>query len=402
MKTFVALFLAATFTQSDIPMTLVSEDEAEPIHSAILRKEAWTQDAVHRLRLEADKRLKEGPWTVTADRPKGVDLDAHIYYTEAPYYWPNPENPTGPYLRKDGQANPARIRSNQVSLAAMSDAVFTLGVSSFLFDSPAYGKRAAALVHAWFLNPKTRMEPNLDYAQSVPGVNNGRGSGMLDGRPLVRAIQGMEFLEQTANWDAKDQAAVHKWFDDYLRWLLTSKNAEDERKSDNSHASWWAAQVAAVGSFVGDFKAQQQAFTYYRGLMPRQLSRNGSAQREEVRPSSLRLSAINLEAYSVICRIAQVRGVANLWTLRGKGGVTISTAIDYLTPSLLDPKKWNKEQTGDIPYDTLAFLVFAGMGLDKPEYIDDFRKLEHPDSAWTSLLDLLAGRFEAAAHQTRH
>jgi hypothetical protein len=42
------------------------------------------------------------------------------------------------------------------------------------------------------------------------------------------------------------------------------------------------------------------------------------------------------------------------------------------------------------------------MGLKKPEYLDLFRKLEHPDSAWISLVDLMVSRFEAAAHQTRH
>jgi hypothetical protein len=402
VKPCVALFLVATFTQADIPMTLVSEDEAEPIHSAIIRKEAWTQDPVRRLRSEADKRMKEGPWSVTADRPKGVDLDPHEYYSEAAYYWPNPDNPAGPDLRKDGQANPTRVIANQTSLNAMSDAVFALGVASFLLDNPAYGKRAAAVIHNWFLNPKTRMNPGLDYAQSVPGVNNGRGTGIMDGRNFVHAVQGMEFLEQTSNWDPKDQAAVHKWFEDYLLWLLTSKNATDERESGNSHASWWAAQVAAVANFVGDSKAQQQAFGFYQRLLPRQILPNGSAPREEVRPRSLRLSVLNLEAYSVICRIAQVRGTANLWATRNRSGTTIGTAIDYLSPYLVDPKKWSKEQAADIPYDSLEFLAFAGMGLDKPDYIADFRKLERPDSAWISLVDLLVGRFEAAAHQTRH
>ena len=117
MKTFVALFLAATFTQANNPMTLVSEDEAEPIHSAIIRKEAWTQDPVRRRRGDADRRMKEGPWSGTTDRPKGVDLDLHEYYSEAAYYWPDPENPTGPYLRKDGQANPARLVANLVDRA---------------------------------------------------------------------------------------------------------------------------------------------------------------------------------------------------------------------------------------------------------------------------------------------
>ena len=404
VKTFVALLLSASFAQADIPMTLVSEDEAEPIHSAIIRKEAWTQDPVRRLRVEADRRMKEGPWTVTADRPKGVDLDPHEYYTEAPYYWPNPDIPQGPYLHKDGQSNPARIVANQMSLNAMSDAVFTLGVASFLLDNPAYGKRAAALINTWFLNPKTRMNPDLEYSQSVPGVNDGHGAGIVDGRSLIRAIQGMEFLEQTSNWDPRDQAAVRKWFEDYLHWLLTSNNASDEKRSGNNHASWWAAQVAAVGSFLADSKAQTSAFTFYRDrILPRQIMPNGSAPREEIRPRSLRLSVINLEAFTVVCRIAQVHGAANLWTVRSRGGATLSAAIDYLSPYLLDPKKWSKEQAADIPYDSLAFLAFAGIGLpDKPEYIEVFRKLERPDSAWISLVDLLVGRFEAAAHQTRH
>jgi hypothetical protein len=403
VKTLVALFLAASFMPADIPMTLVSEDEAEPIHSAIIRKEAWTQDPVRRLRSEADKRMKEGPWTVTADRPKNVELDPHEFYSEAPYYWPNSDNPDGPYLRKDGQINPARTVANQTSLNALCDAVFTLGVASFLLDNAAYGKRAATVIHTWFLNPKTRMNPGLDYAQSVPGVNNGRGAGIVDGRGFIRALQGMEFLEQTTNWDPRDQAAVHRWFEDYLHWLLTSKNATDQRKSGDNHASWWAAQAAAVGSFVNDTKAQQAAFGFYRDrLLPRQIRPNGSAPREEIRARSLRLSALNLEAYAAICRIAQVRGAADLWSIHGRSGATIGTAIDYLSPYLVDPKKWSKEQAGDIPYDSLAFLAFAGIGLDKPEYIALFRKLEHPDSAWISLVDLLVLRFEAAAHQTRH
>jgi len=403
VKTFVALFLAASLAAADIPMTLVSEDEAEPIHSAIIRKEAWTQDPVRRLRAEADKRIKEGPWTVTADRPKGVELDPHEYYSEAPYYWPNSDNPAGPYLRRDGQSNPARIVANQAALNAMCDAVFTLGVASFLLDNPAYGRRAATVLHTWFINPKTRMNPDLDYAQSVPGVNNGRGAGIVDGRGFVRALQGMEFLEQTGAWDPKDRAAVHNWFEEYLHWLLTSKNATDEKKSGDNHASWWAVQVAAAGTFVADSKARETAFNFYRDrLLPRQIRPNGSAPREEVRARSLRLSALNLEAYALICRIAQVRGGGDLWNIRGRSGTTISTAIDYLSPYLVDPRKWNKEQAGDIPYDSLAFLAFAGMGLDKPDYIALFRKLEHPDSAWISLVDLLVLRFQAAAHQTRH
>jgi Alginate lyase len=406
VKIPVALLLVATLAQADIPMTLVSEDEAEPIHSAIVRKEAWTLDPVRRLRADADKRMKEGPWSVTTDRPKGLTLDPHAYYSEANYYWPNPDNPSGPYIRKDGQVNPARFTANRTALIAMSDSVLSLGTAAFLLDNAAYGQRAAADIRAWFINPKTRMDPSLDYAQAVPGLNNGQGAGVIDGRPFIRAIQGMEFLSQTAYWTPAEQVAVRKWFEEYLHWLTSSKNATDEKKSGNNHASWWTAQVAAVASFVEDRKAEQMAFTFYRDhVFPRQILSNGSAPREEVKPRSLTLSAFNLEAFALVCRMAQVNGAtgsADLWNIRAKNGATVSTVIDYLSPFLVDPKKWSKEQAADIPGDSLAFLAFAGMGMKKTEYLDLFRKLEHPDTAWTSLVDLLASRFEAAAHQTRH
>ena len=79
-----------------IPMTLVSDSEAEALHSAIVRKEAWTLDAVRRLRAEAERRAKEGPWSVTTERPQGIAMDIHEFYSEAPYWWPQDGDPKAP------------------------------------------------------------------------------------------------------------------------------------------------------------------------------------------------------------------------------------------------------------------------------------------------------------------
>ena len=383
-------------------MTLVSDDEAEPIRSAILRKESWTQDAVRRLRAAAEQRLKEGPWSVTSERPKGVELDIHDYYSEAPYWWPDPDNPSGPYIHRDGQVNPARFTANRNAMVAMCDAVFTLGTAAFLLDDTRYAQRAARVINTWFVNPKLRMTPSLEYAQAIPGANTGSADGIIDGRNFIRAIQGMEFLEQTGAWDAKDQAAVHRWFDEYLRWLTHSKAAEEEKASGNNHASWWTAQVAAIASFVGDQPTLQMAYSYYRNsIFPRQIRRNGSAPSEEIRNRSLSFSLFNAEAFSVICRIAQVHGT-DLWDVQARNKATVGTVIDYLAPYLEEPRKWSKEQIDAVQTDGLYFLAFAGMGLKKPDYIALYRKLERPESAWLSLVDLLVGRWEAAGHQTRH
>ena len=96
-----------------------------------------------------------------------------------------------------------------------------------------------------------------------------------------------------------------------------------------------------------------------------------------------------------------MRGV-DLWSVTAKGNATIVTVTDYLQPYMADPRKWSKEQINEFNNDSLYFLAFAGMGLKKPEYIALYRKLERPEGAWLSLVDLLVARYEASGHQTRH
>ncbi|MFY9728405.1 MAG: alginate lyase family protein [Bryobacteraceae bacterium] len=386
---------------ASVPMTLLSEDEAEPIHSAIIRQEPWTVDAVRRLRAEADKRLREGPWTVTADRPTGVNIDAHDYYGEAPFWWPDPVNPAAPWIQREGHINPDRFVANKISLEATCDSIFTLGAASYFLDDPRYGQRAARLINTWFLNPKTRMNPNLDYSQAIRGLNEARG-GALVGRVFIRAVQGMELLAQSGQWDARDAAATHRWFEEYLRWLTRSRAGSDEKSSGNYRASWWAAQVAAIATFADDKASEQMAFSHYRdSIVARQIGSNGSAVRDEERNRALTVSAFNTEAMATTCRIAQTQGV-DLWSAQGKGGATMATVIAYLIPHLADRKIWDKEQITDFKSDGIYFLAFAGMGMKNPDYLTLYHQLEHPDSAWLSFVDLLTGRWEAAAHQTRH
>jgi hypothetical protein len=212
----------------------------------------------------------------------------------------------------------------------------------------------------------------------------------------------MEFLAKTGEWDAREQKSVHDWFSEYLHWLTHSKHGTDEKRSGNNHASWWTAQVSAVSTFVEDSASEQMAFNFYRdSIFPLQIRKDGGAPREEARTRSLSYSSFNAEAYSLVCRIAQVRGV-DLWTVHTKDGASLSTVIDYLTPYLKDPNKWRKEQIAAYQTDGAYFLAFAGMGLKKPEYVALFRSLELPAGAWPSLVDLIVGRWEASGHQTRH
>ncbi len=379
---------------------LVSVGEADPIRSAIVRNEAWTQDPVKRLRADADRALREGPWTVTSDRPVGRDLDSHIYYSEPVF----PQSGASRLGRGTAPADAptARFDANRTALREMSDAVFSLGTAAFLLDDRRYAQRAAVVIDTWFLNPKTRMEPTFGHAQSGTGPNAiAADAGVLDARPLIRAIQGMSFLAESGDWDVKEQAAIHKWFGDYMKWLAQAGSSEAGGRGAAAASAWWAAEMAAAAAFNEDAVAQRAAVEFYRAhAIPREIGTRPAAPQGAGRGAAVPGGSA-LDGLATFCRIAAVRG-ADLWNTHAADGASLSAVADAFEAGLAASGNQGAQRGATPRTSGLDFLAFAGMGLNKPDCIAQFRRLERPGTAWLALVDLLVGRWEASAHQTRH
>ena len=170
---------------------------AQRIRDAVARDSA--RAAV--LRKNAGAALKAGPWSVTFHRPDYVKADLHEYYSEGPYWWPNPKNPTGPYIRRDGERNPDRYQHNRKDIGDMSDAVLALGMGARFLDDARCSERAAKVLSVWFLDAATKMSPDLEYGQAVRGVNTGRGTGLIDTVALIRVAQGILLMEDAGTLD---------------------------------------------------------------------------------------------------------------------------------------------------------------------------------------------------------
>ena len=160
---------------------------------------------------------------------------------------------------------------------------------------------------------------------------------------------------------------------------------------------WRTGIQAAAATFTEDAGAADRAFKSYRGRIFPRLLRTPGGVANLAAPSL----AAGLEARATVCRIAQVHGV-DLWNVSARSGDTIASAIDSLVSSLGDPKRWTKDQLADFQSDGVVLLAFAAIGLNRPDYVAQFRKWERGDSGWLAVADLLVGRWEAAGHQTRH
>jgi hypothetical protein len=299
-----AALLRADSTAPEPPaLLLLSDTEARRIRGSLIRDRAAVLDKL------AAEALKAGPWSVTSHRPSGLGVTAgeHDYVSEGPYWWPDPANPGGPFIRKDGQRNPDRFMGNRSDLGAMCGATLALGMGAYFLNKPEYAERAALVISTWFIDSKTRMNPNLEFGQMVRGVNTGRGTGIIDTVSLIQVAQGIRLAEASGGVPRRVSDGVRQWFADYLKWMTTSEKGLDEKKATNNHATWWTAQVAAYAAFAGDSELRRMAWDRYSNyLVPGQIQPDGSCPREEARTQSLGYSAMNLDAFSIICRLGAV------------------------------------------------------------------------------------------------
>ncbi len=326
-----------------------------------------------RIRALAAQAVKAGPWSVTASRPKGLSLNPHEYFSEGPYWFPDPKNPNGPYIRRDGDRNPDRFTANRTALGDMSGATLALGLAAYLLEDREKIPHARDILTRWFLDPQTRMNPDLEHGQAIRNRNDGRGAGIIDTVSLIHCVQGILLLE-AAGLDAKTAAGLRQWFAEYLTWLTTSTKGQAEMRSGNNHMTWWSAQAAAYSVFTRNTQQQKKIWDYYRTALLTELRPNGSAPREEARTDSLSYSTFNADAFATLCRIAQTSGV-DLWA-------PLQPLFNYLMPFVQHPDTWKFPQKAAFKPDSLVFPALA-------PHSAALKTLPRAHSPWVVWIDLI-------------
>ena len=297
------------------------------------------------LRAQADQLLRRNPASVLDKTHTAASGDQHDYFSFAPYWWPDPQKPDGlPYIRDDGKVNPAaRKGTDRTAFGDTCTAVETLGLAFWFTGDERYAQKAATLTRTWFLDLATRMNPNLEHAQAIPGINHGRGIGIIESRGLLPLIDGLALLAGSPAWTARDAAAMTAWLAAYYGWLTTSKHGRDEAAAENNHGSWYDVQVVALALALGrtaDAKKILAAAPAKR--IARQIEPDGRQPLELERTKSLSYSLFNLEALLLLARFGENVGV-DLWAFSTADGRSLRAALRYLAPFADPAKRWPKQ-----------------------------------------------------------
>ena len=169
--------------------------------------DAALRPALDRLKRDADRALGAGPFAVTHKELAPPSGDKHDYMSVAPYWWPNPRTADGlPYLRRDGEVNPERDQtSDRKRFGDLIQCVKTLALGYFFTGRENYAAHAAKLLRAWFIDDATQMNPHLRYAQAIPGLNQGRGAGIIETHNLPELLDAVGLLNASSQWRQAEQ-----------------------------------------------------------------------------------------------------------------------------------------------------------------------------------------------------
>ncbi|MGN7929835.1 alginate lyase family protein [Sphingopyxis sp. 22461] len=327
---------------------------------AALPDDAALGAAYRELIIRADTALASKPASVMDKRSIPVSGDRHDYVSLARYWWPNPSDPKGAYVRRDGDTNPD-IESNRFdrsALSRMAREADTLALAYYYSGDRKYAAGAAQAIRAWFLDPATAMNPNMNFAQAVPGVSNGRPEGVLDGASFIGVIDAVGLIGPSGALTPVETTALEGWFSRYLDWMLSSPNGKAEGKASNNHGLWYDAQAARFALFARrpDI-ARRIVAAFPNARIAQQIDTSGALPEELTRTRSFHYSLYALAAAYTVADSAACLGI-DLYRAEEKGR-SLRKATGYVAAYRDRAADWPYKEQG-WPADTLdALLVRA-------------------------------------------
>jgi len=301
------------------------------------------------------------------------------FYSEGDYWWPDPENPDGPYIRKDGQTNPGNFVAHRLAMIRFSQIVAMQTSAYLLTGDRKFAAASKKHLQVWFVNPETRMNPSLLYVQAIKGRVTGRGIGIIDAIHLIEVARSVEILEKNEAIDQQTLLHIKDWFSEFVDWLTTHPYGIDEMNTKNNHAACWVMQVGMFARLTGNSEVLELCRNRFKTiLLPNQMAADGSFPLELERTKPYGYSLFNLDAFMTCSEILSTE-TDNLYEFSTPDGKNLKQGAEFLYPYVVDKSSW--PYAHDVMYweewpVRHPFLLFAGKAYDNPAFIETWKSLE--------------------------
>ncbi len=335
------------------------------------------KQAYARLLEEAENALKVGKLSVTDKGMTPPSGSKNDYLSISPYWWPDPDKKDGlPWIRHDGKTNPASKTSETDSrrIGLFTRSVRALAIAYYFSGDEKYAKQGIEYVDHWFLNPETKMNPNVNFGQGVPGRADGRRSGIIDTRSLSdRMLDALAMLSTSEHWTDKHQQGMQEWYGEYLHWMLTDKLSGapgGEADAENNHGSFYDMQVAGIAYFLGKNDLAKKMVEKGKMRVDTQFEADGSQPHEISRTRAYHYHYFNLDALSGVAIVGDKLGM-DLWNYKSPKGASLQTAVELMAKYHDPNKAWPytaKDKRRRVERMSPIYLK-AGLAADNKELI---------------------------------
>jgi hypothetical protein len=332
---------------------------------------------------EADWALQQEPITVTAETSPRSAGGRHDFYSEGDYWWPDPGNPEGPYIQRDGLTNPENFTAHRKAMIRFSKIVGALISAWTITGEKKYADQAIKHLQAWFVNSETRMNPNLQFAQAIKGRATGRGIGIIDTIHLMEVAQSVLIMIRQKLIDASTARSIQQWFSEYLTWLHEHPYGHEEMIAKNNHGTCWVMQVASFARLTNNESILEFCRQRYQLiLLPDQIAADGSFPLELKRTKPYGYSIFNLDAMVMVCHILSTQK-KNLWTFNTHDGRNIKRGIEFIFPYLRNKNDWPFAK--DVMYwdnwpVAQPSLLFGSLAFNNREWFEVWKAADHEPS----------------------
>jgi hypothetical protein len=367
-------------------LLMVDGPHVASVRDSLRRGEPQFRVALADLETDANRGLTVAPMSVVDKGVTPPSSDKHDYMSQAPYWWPDPSKPGGkPYIRRDGQRNPAIDKiTDRANLERLARTAFSLSLAFYFTGREDYAQHTAQLVRVWFLDSPTRMNPNLNFGQGIPGIADGRPAGIVETRFLPQIMDSVMLLQGSSAWPAADDQGLKNWMRAYLKWLQESSLGRDEATRGNNQETWEEVQVVSLALYTGQADVARAALQRSQVAISKEFEPDGRQPRELARTRSWDYSIFNLIAYLHVAELGGRVGV-DLWNYRTPDGRSLRQGVDYLIPFATGEKRWpHKQITPFRPSELHPVLRLAAVGWKNPTY----RALAQQIGGATAMLEL--------------
>ncbi len=323
--------------------------------------------------------LRLEPPTITRHRATLSLGGLNDFFSTSDYFWPNPATSNGlPFISRDGQSYPELFAAHRMAMRDMRDGVSALAAAYLITHEDRYVSKASQLLRVFFVDPATKMNPNLQFAQAVPGASPGRSYGIIDGLHLIEVPRAITAMASSPALSPDTRAALKTWFADLSHWMLTSANGKAEASAKNNHSVAFFLQIAVYADFTGNEALQAECRRQFKEVfVGKQMAEDGSFPLELKRTKPYGYSIFQLDNMATLCQVLSTPQ-DNLWLFQLPDGRGMRKAMAFLYPFLEDKTKWpfakDIQAWSEWPARQPA-LLFAGLALQEEKYLQLWRRL---------------------------